>query len=158
VVFLFVFPYFFLFMKLTNKLFTAQAKAIGGRDGHVTSDNDVLDLTLSTPKEMGGPGKAGATNPEQLFAAGYAACFEGALGVAARQAKVQLPRVTVEAFIGFGQAEDGGYGISADLHVNLPGFEQAQAEELVAAAHGICPYSRATKGNIEVSLTTTTHA
>jgi osmotically inducible protein OsmC len=141
-----------------NKIFTAQAKAVGGRDGHVTSDNQVLDLTLSTPKEMGGPGKAGATNPEQLFAAGYAACFEGALGVAARQAKVKLEKVSIEAFIGFGQAEDGGYGISADLHVNLPGFEQAQAEALVEAAHGICPYSRATKGNIEVSLTTTTNA
>jgi osmotically inducible protein OsmC len=129
-----------------NKIFTAQAKAIGGRDGQ-TSDNNVLDITLSTPKEMGGPGKAGATNPEQLFAAGYAACFEGALGVAARQAKVKLENVSIEAFIGFGQAEDGGYG-----------FEQAQAEALVEAAHGICPYSRATKGNIEVSLTTTTNA
>jgi len=145
-------------MKLTQKVFTAQAKVQGGRDGHVTTANDALDLTLSTPKEMGGPGKAGATNPEQLFAAGYAACFEGALGVAARQAKVKLEKVTVEALIGFGQAEDGGYGISADLHVNLPGIEQKQAEELVEAAHGICPYSRATKGNIEVNLTTTTHA
>ncbi len=143
-------------MKIT-KVFTAQAKAKGGRDGHVTTDNNVLDLALSTPKEMGGPGKPGATNPEQLFAAGYSACFEGALGVAARQANVRLNDVTVEAFIGFGQAEDGGYGISADLHVNLPGIEQAQAEELVQAAHGICPYSRATRGNIEVTLTTTTN-
>ncbi|MVN78621.1 Ohr family peroxiredoxin [Hymenobacter sp. HMF4947] len=141
-----------------QKVFTAQAKVQGGRDGHITTTNDALDLTLSTPKEMGGPGKAGATNPEQLFAAGYAACFEGALGVAARQAKLRLEKVTVEALIGFGQAEDGGYGISADLHVNLPGLEQKQAEELVAAAHGICPYSRATKGNIEVNLTTTTNA
>lgn len=141
-----------------QKVFTAQAKVQGGRDGRVTTANDALDLTLSTPKEMGGPGKAGATNPEQLFAAGYAACFEGALGVAARQANVKLEKVTVEALIGFGQAEDGGYGISADLHVNLPGFEQQQAEALVEAAHGICPYSRATKGNIEVSLTTTTNA
>lgn len=145
-------------MKIVNKFFTAQAKAKGGRDGHVTTDNQVLDLALSTPKEMGGPGKAGATNPEQLFAAGYAACFEGALGVAARQANVTLEGVTVEALIGFGKAEDGGYGISADLHVNLPGLEQAQAEQLVEAAHGICPYSRATRGNIEVNLTTTTHA
>ena len=144
-------------MKIT-KVFTAQAKAKGGRDGHVTTDNNVLDLALSTPKEMGGPGKPGTTTPEQLFAAGYSACFEGALGVAARQANVRLNDVTVEAFIGFGQAEDGGYGISADLHVNLPGFEQAQAEELVQAAHGICPYSRATRGNIEVTLTTTTNA
>jgi len=145
-------------MKLTQKVFTAQAKVQGGRDGHVTTANNALDLDLSTPKEMGGAGKAGATNPEQLFAAGYAACFEGALGVAARQAKVRLEKVTVEALIGFGQAEDGGYGISADLHVNLPGMEQAQAEALVEAAHGICPYSRATKGNIEVNLTTTTNA
>jgi len=141
-----------------EKIFTAQAKAKGGRDGHITTANNVLDIDLSTPKEMGGPGKEGATNPEQLFAAGYAACFEGALGVAARQAKVKLEGVTVEAFIGFGKAEDGGYGISADLHVNLPGVEQAQAEQLVEAAHGICPYSRATKGNIEVNLTTTTNA
>ena len=141
-----------------EKIFTAQALAKGGRDGHVTSNNNVLDIALSTPKEMGGPGKPGATNPEQLFAAGYAACFEGALGVAARQAKVKLENVTVEAFIGFGKAEDGGFGISADLHVNIPGIEQKQAEELVEAAHGICPYSRATKGNIEVNLSTTTNA
>ena len=141
-----------------NKVFTAQAKVQGGREGHVTTANHALDLTLSTPKEMGGAGKAGTTNPEQLFAAGYAACFEGALGVAARQAKVQLAGVTVEALIGFGQAEDGGDGISADLHVNIPGLDQPQAEALVAAAHGICPYSRATKGNIEVNLTTTTNA
>ncbi|WP_035564770.1 organic hydroperoxide resistance protein [Hymenobacter sp. IS2118] len=141
-----------------EKIFTAQALAKGGRDGAITTANNALSLSLSTPKEMGGPGKAGATNPEQLFAAGYAACFEGALGVAARQADVKLSNVTVEAFIGFGQATDGGYGISADLHVNLPGIPQPQAEELVAAAHGICPYSRATKGNIEVSLTTTTNA
>ena len=145
-------------MKLVEKLFTAQAKAKGGRDGHVTTDNQVLDLTLSTPKEMGGPGKPGATNPEQLFAAGYAACFEGALGVAARQAGVKLQDVTVEAFIGFGKMEDSGYGIAADLHVNIPGVEQAQAEQLVEAAHGICPYSRATRGNIDVTLTTTTNA
>ncbi len=142
-----------------EKIFTAQALATkGGRDGHISTSNDVLNLELSTPKEMGGPGKAGATNPEQLFAAGYAACFEGALGVAARQAKVRLENVSVEAFIGFGKAEDGGFGISADLHVNIPGIEQQQAEKLVEAAHGICPYSRATRGNIEVNLTTTTNA
>ena len=141
-----------------EKVYTAQAHVKGGRNGQVTTQDNALTLELSTPKAMGGMGKEGATNPEQLFAAGYAACFEGALGVAARQAKVKLEKVSVEAFIGFGQAEDGGYGISADLHVNLPGFEQKQAEELVEAAHGICPYSRATKGNIEVSLTTTTNA
>jgi Ohr subfamily peroxiredoxin len=141
-----------------DKIFTAQALAKGGRDGHLSTNNNVLDIDLSTPKEMGGPGKPGTTNPEQLFAAAYAACFEGALGVAARQAQVKLEGVTVEALIGFGKAEDGGYGISADLHVNIPGIEQSQAEELVQAAHGICPYSRATRGNIEVNLTTTTNA
>ncbi|AIZ63554.1 Ohr subfamily peroxiredoxin [Hymenobacter sp. DG25B] len=144
-------------MKLEKKLFTAQAKAKGGRDGHVSSNDEVLNIALSTPKAMGGPGKTGATNPEQLFAAGYAACFEGALGVAARQAGVRLEGVTVEGLIGFGQAEDGGYGISADLHVNIPGLAQSQAEELVEAAHQICPYSRATRGNIEVNLHTTTN-
>lgn len=141
-----------------EKVFTAQAKAKGGRDGRISSEDQVLDLGLSTPKAMGGPGKAGTTNPEQLFAAAYASCFEGALGVAARQASVKLEGVTVEAFIGFGKAEDGGYGISADLHINIPGVEQGQAEQLVEAAHGICPYSRATRGNIEVNLTTTTNA
>lgn len=141
-----------------EKVFTAQAKAKGGRDGVITSNNDVLNLGLSTPKEMGGPGKAGTTNPEQLFAAAYASCFEGALGVAARQASVKLNNVTVEALIGFGKAEDGGYGISADLSINIPGVTQSQAESLVEAAHGICPYSRATRGNIEVNLITTTNA
>lgn len=140
-----------------EKIFTAQAKAKGGRDGHVSSNDEVLNIALSTPKAMGGPGKSGATNPEQLFAAGYAACFEGALGVAARQAGVRLEGVTVEGLIGFGKAEDGGYGISADLHVNIPGLVQSQAEELVEAAHQICPYSRATRGNIEVNLHTTTN-
>jgi Ohr subfamily peroxiredoxin len=144
-------------MKLEKKLFTAQAKAKGGRDGHVSSNDEVLNIALSTPKAMGGPGKTGATNPEQLFAAGYAACFEGALGVAARQAGVRLEGVTVEGLIGYGQAEDGGYGISADLHVNIPGLAQSQAEGLVEAAHQICPYSRATRGNIEVNLHTTTN-
>ncbi|WP_201987453.1 organic hydroperoxide resistance protein [Hymenobacter rubidus] len=141
-----------------EKIFTAQALTKGGREGKVTTNDNALNLDLSTPKEMGGAGKAGTTNPEQLFAAAYASCFEGALGVAARQAKVKLENVTVEAFIGFGKAEDGGYGVSADLHINIPGMAQTQAEELVEAAHGICPYSRATKGNIEVTLSTTTNA
>ena len=140
-----------------DAMYTTEALATGaGRNGHATVKDSDLDFTLAIPKEMGGSGEG--ANPEQLFAATYAACFEGALGVAARQAKVRLENVTVEALIGFGKAEDGGFGISADLHVNLPGLEQKQAEELVEAAHGICPYSRATKGNIEVTLTTTTNA
>ncbi|WP_207895867.1 organic hydroperoxide resistance protein [Hymenobacter gummosus] len=141
-----------------EKVYTAQAHVTGGRNGQVTTQDNALTLELSTPKAMGGMGKAGATNPEQLFAAGYAACFEGALGVAARQAKVALQGVSIESFVHFGKAEDGGFGIAADLHVNIPGVEQKQAEELVEAAHGICPYSRATRGNIEVNLHTTTNA
>ncbi|WP_217701008.1 organic hydroperoxide resistance protein [Hymenobacter sp. CRA2] len=135
-----------------EKVYTAQAHVKGGRNGQVTSQDNALTLELSTPKAMGGMGKEGATNPEQLFAAGYAACFEGALGVAARQAKVTLKDVTIESFVHFGKAEDGGFGIAADLHVNIPGVEQQQAQELVEAAHQICPYSRATRGNIEVNL------
>lgn len=140
-----------------EKVYTAQAHVKGGRNGQVTTTDNALALELSTPKAMGGNGKEGATNPEQLFAAGYAACFEGALGVAARNAKMSLKDVTIESFVHIGKAEDGGFGIAADLHVNIPGIEQGTAEDLVAQAHQICPYSRATRGNIEVNLVTTTN-
>jgi len=140
-----------------EKTYTAQAHVVGGRDGHVTTNDNALNLQLSAPKAMGGAGKAGATNPEQLFAAGYAACFEGALGVAARQAKITLPRVAIESLVSIGKAEDGGFGIAVDLTVNIEGMDQQQAENLVQQADQICPYSRATRGNIEVNLTTTTN-
>lgn len=139
-----------------QRLYTATATATGGRDGRATSSDHVIDLPLSTPKEMGGPGKAGATNPEQLFAAGYAACFDGALNLVARLEKTPISGSTVEAAVSFGKDGDN-YGLAVDMQVNIPGLSQAQAEALVAKAHQVCPYSRATRGNIEVNLSTTTN-
>lgn len=140
-----------------QRLYAAHAKATGGRDGRAVSSDNVIDLPLSTPKEMGGAGKAGSTNPEQLFAAGYAACFDGALNLVARLEKTPISGSTVAADVSFGK--DGEhYGIAVDLAVNIPHLNQAQAEALVAKAHQVCPYSRATRGNIEVNLTTTTNA
>jgi len=139
-----------------QRLYTAKATATGGRDGRAISSDSVIDLPLSTPKEMGGPGLAGATNPEQLFAAGYAACFDSALNLVARLAKTPITGSTVEADVSLGKDGDN-YGLAVDLKVNLPGLEQAAAEELVAKAHQVCPYSRATRGNVEVTLSTTTN-
>ncbi|RYY18350.1 MAG: organic hydroperoxide resistance protein [Cytophagaceae bacterium] len=139
-----------------QRIYTATAKATGGRDGRAVSSDHAIDLPLSTPKEMGGPGKAGATNPEQLFAAGYAACFDGALNLVARLEKTPISGSTIEAAVSFGKDGDN-YGLAVDMHVNIPGLSQAQAEELVAKAHQVCPYSRATRGNIEVNLSTTTN-
>ena len=140
-----------------QRLYTARAKATGGRDGRAVSSDNVIDLPLSTPKEMGGAGLAGSTNPEQLFAAGYAACFDGALNLVARLEKTPITGSTVAADVSFGK--DGeNYGIAVDLAVNIPNMDQTQAEALVAKAHQVCPYSRATRGNIEVNLTTTTNA
>ena len=113
----------------------------------------MLDVTLATPKELGGAGGAG-TNPEQLFAAGYAACFIGALKVAGGQLKLTVPQdVTVTATVGIGPRAAGGFGITADLEVSLPGLDRADAERLVEAAHQICPYSNATRNNVDVGLT-----
>ncbi|MBC6988687.1 organic hydroperoxide resistance protein [Hymenobacter sp. BT491] len=137
-----------------QKIYTATAKATGGRDGRAISSDNVIDLPLSTPKEMGGPGKTGATNPEQLFAAGYAACFDGALNLVARMSKMPITGSTVDAQVSFGKDGDN-YGLEVALNLNIPGFTQQQAEELVAKAHQVCPYSRATRGNIDVHLNTT---
>ena len=132
-------------------LYTTSAKSTGGRDGgHAVSGDNHLDVRLSLPKELGGPGGEG-TNPEQLFAAGYSACFLGAIKFVAGQQKVQVPgNATVEAIIGIGPIE-GGFGIEAELKVSLPGIDRAKAEELVKTAHEkVCPYSNATRGNISV--------
>ena len=139
-----------------ERLYTAKAKTTGGRDGRAVSSDNVIDLPLSTPKEMGGPGKANTTNPEQLFAAGYSACFDGALNMVARLSKIPITGSTVEADVSFGK--DGeNFGIEVDLVVNIPNMDQQQAEELVAKAHQVCPYSRATRNNIVVNLSTTTN-
>jgi Ohr subfamily peroxiredoxin len=133
-------------------LYTAKAVAKGGREGHVRSDDGVLDLDLSMPKELGGSGRR-ATNPEQLFAAGYAACFENALLRAARERKVTIPDPTVTAAVGIGRGDTGRFGLTVSLEVELPGVDRAQAEELLRATHEeICPYSHATRGNIDVSV------
>ncbi|MEU5526728.1 organic hydroperoxide resistance protein [Micromonospora chersina] len=133
-------------------LYTASAQATGdGRDGHVRTSDGGLDLDLAVPKEMGGAG--GATNPEQLFAAGYAACFHSALRLVARKARADVSNSVVEAEVGIGPNGSGGYGLAVTLVVDLPAVERSAAQQLVEAAHQVCPYSNATRGNIEVTLT-----
>ncbi|OHC49561.1 MAG: organic hydroperoxide resistance protein [Pseudomonadales bacterium RIFCSPLOWO2_02_FULL_63_210] len=138
-------------MQPIKALYTATATATGGRDGRAVSSDGILDVKLATPRELGGQGGA-ATNPEQLFAAGYSACFIGALKFVAGQKKLALPADTsITGKVGIGQIP-GGFGLEVELDVSLPGLEQAAADELVAAAHQVCPYSNATRGNIEVRL------
>lgn len=133
--------------------YSTTATATGGRDGHARSDDGRIDVQLATPKELGGTGGDGS-NPEQLFAAGYSACFIGALKAVGRELKVKVPDdVTVTAKVGIGPRSEGGFGITADLQVSLPGVEREQAQTLVDTAHQICPYSNATRGNLDVGLT-----
>jgi lipoyl-dependent peroxiredoxin len=136
-------------------LYTAEATAVGeGRNGEVRSSDGVIDEVLATPKELGGPGGE-ATNPEQLFAAGYAACFNSALKLVARHAKVELTHSEVTAKVGIGPNGAGGFQLTAELVAHIPGIDQAVAEKLVEQAHQVCPYSNATRGNIEVAITAT---
>ena len=133
--------------------YTTQATANGGRDGYARTESGSLDVKLSTPKELGGAGGAG-NNPEELFATGYAACFLGALKFVAAQEKARIPdEATVTAKVGIGPRAAGGFGITADLTIALPGVERAQAHLLVEKAHQVCPYSNATRGNVDVRLT-----
>ncbi|MFF3854897.1 organic hydroperoxide resistance protein [Micromonospora sp. NPDC002575] len=133
-------------------LYTANARATGdGRDGHVRTSDGTFELDLAIPKEMGGAG--GAANPEQLFAAGYAACFHSALRVVARRAKADVTGSVVEAEVGIGGDGSGGFGLTVALVVDLPAVHRAGAEQLVEQAHRVCPYSNATRGNVEVALT-----
>jgi Ohr subfamily peroxiredoxin len=141
-------------MSLEKVLYEATATATGGRDGRAASDDGQLSVKLTTPKALGGPGGEG-TNPEQLFAAGYSACFLGALKLVAGKAKVSLPEETaITGPVGIGPL-GGGFGIQATLNVNLPGLDQEQAQTLVEKAHQVCPYSNATRGNIDVELVVT---
>ena len=132
-------------------LYTAEATAVGGRQGHVRSSDGVIDLDLALPKELGGAGGA-RSNPEQLFAAGYAACFQSAMGAVARREGTNVDGSTVTGRVGIGR-DDGGFGIKVELVVSIPGVDRSHAEALVTKAHGSCPYSKATRGNIEVTLT-----
>jgi len=139
-------------MSIEKVLYTAHATATGGRDGKATSSDNVLDLRLATPKELGGAGGAG-TNPEQLFAAGYSACFLSALKFVAGKEKVSLPAdARIEGAVGIGPIPTG-FGIEVELKISLPGVERSAAEALVQKAHIVCPYSNATRGNIDVKLT-----
>ncbi|MBD8163975.1 organic hydroperoxide resistance protein [Erwinia persicina] len=139
-------------MSLEKVVYRAKAKATGGREGRATSSDGVLDLQLGLPKEMGGAG-GNVTNPEQLFAAGYSACFLGAMKFVAGRDKLAMPKEAfVEGEVGIGPLPTG-FGIEATLNIHLPGMDSADAQKLVDAAHIVCPYSNATQGNIDVTLT-----
>lgn len=133
-------------------LYTANATATGGRDGRAVSSDDALNVTLSTPKELGGAGGTG-TNPEQLFAAGYAACFLSAMKLVSGAMKTPIPAdSSVNATVGIGPNAQGGFSLSVKLAVATPGMDPAAADAVVKKAHEVCPYSNATRGNIEVEL------
>jgi len=137
-------------MSIEKVLYRAHVTATGGRDGRAVSDDNLLEVKLGLPKEMGGLG--GATNPEQLFGAGYAACFIGALKAVGAKEKVKIPADTkIDASVGIGEIP-GGFGLEVTLDITLPGLERSEAEALVAKAHQVCPYSNATRGNIDVTL------
>ena len=137
--------------KIEKVVYQAHATATGGGDGSAKSSDGLLDVKLTVPKEMGGAG--GGVNPEQLFAAGYSACFIGAMKFVAGQDKITLPAdVSIDATVGIGGIPQG-FGIEVQLVIKVPGMDRAQAQTLVDKAHQVCPYSNATRGNIEVTLT-----
>jgi Ohr subfamily peroxiredoxin len=139
-------------MSIENVAYRAYAEATGGRDGRAISSDGVLDVALSTPKELGGAGGQGS-NPEQLFAAGYSACFIGAMKFVAGRDKLAMPTdASIEGVVGIG-AIPNGFGIEVELRISLPGMDREQAQTLIERAHIVCPYSNATRGNIDVTLT-----
>ena len=139
-------------MSIEKVLYVAHAQATGGRDGRAVSSDKAVDIKLTTPRELGGAGGEG-TNPEQLFAAGYSACFLGAMKFVGAREKIAVPaNTTVNGSVGIG-AIPTGFGIEVELKISLPGLDRAVAEDLVQKAHIVCPYSNATRGNIDVTLT-----
>ncbi|ALN64774.1 organic hydroperoxide resistance protein [Lysobacter antibioticus] len=139
-------------MSIEKVLYTAHAHVTGGRDGRAVFSDNALDAKLTTPRELGGAGGDG-TNPEQLFAAGYSACFMGALKFVAGREKIALPAdAAIDGSVGIGQIPTG-FGIEVELKISLPGLPREQAQALVDKAHVVCPYSNATRGNIDVTLT-----
>lgn len=138
-------------------LYTAVVTTIGGRNGHIQSSDGVLNLDVRTPKAMGGA-QDGFTNPEQLFAAGYSACFGSAIDSIIKAEKLKTGTTSVRAEVSFLKEDTGGFGLGVELHVTVPGITQQQAEELVQKAHRVCPYSKATRGNIQVKLFAITNA
>lgn len=135
-----------------KSLYTTGATATGGRNGHVKSENGIIDLQVRYPKALGGANEDYA-NPEMLFAAGYSACFDSALNLVIKNEKIQTGETTVTAKVSIGQIENGGFGLVVELHANIPGTTMEQAQALMEKAHQVCPYSNATRGNIEVKLT-----
>ncbi|MHB8533703.1 MAG: organic hydroperoxide resistance protein [Solirubrobacteraceae bacterium] len=137
---------------MANVIYTAHATVVGGRtDGHGVTSDGALDVQLRLPSDDGGD--AGGTNPEQLFAVGYAACFEGALGVVARRERVELGEVSIDSSVTLFTTEERGFNVAVTLDVTMPGIsDPARAKQIVAAAHEVCPYSNATRGNVEVTL------
>ncbi len=138
-------------------LYTIAATATGGRNGHVKSENGVLDLDVRMPKALGGANEEYA-NPEMLFAAGYAACFDSALNLIIKKNNIQAGTTTVTVHISIGQIENGGFGLAAEIHANIPGTSIEEAQSLIEQAHQVCPYSNATKGNVEVKLSASNNA
>jgi osmotically inducible protein OsmC len=136
--------------RMTKSLYTAEATCSGGRDGHVRSSDGILDLDVRTPQELGGPG--GASNPEQLFAAGYSSCFQSALLLVGRRKQADTSQSTVTARVSLGALQGGAFGIAVVLEVHIPDMPIEQARELVETAHQVCPYSNATRNNIDVDL------
>jgi osmotically inducible protein OsmC len=134
-----------------EKLYTAHATATGGRNGNIKSSDDVLNLEVRTPKELGGQGGT-YTNPEQLFAAGYAACFDSALNLVISMGKVKTGTTTVTADVSIGKNGNGGFGLAVKLSVSIPDVDRETAHQLLEKAHQVCPYSNATRNNIEVEL------
>lgn len=134
-------------------LYTAHAAASGGRNGHTRTEDGLINVELSVPKGMGGPGKPGATTPEDLFAAGYAACFGGAVDYMGNQLKLKPSSLEIHAAVGIGTAEGGGFGLKVALEARVGGLSQADAEKIVAAGHDFCPYSKAIRGNVDVEVT-----
>lgn len=138
-----------------KSMYTAVVTATGGRNGKIVSDNGVLNLEVRTPKALGGANDD-FTNPEQLFAGGYAACFDSALNLIIRQEKIKTGETSVKAQVDIGKLDKGGFGLAVKLWVNIPQVSPEQAQELAEKAHEVCPYSNATRGNIEVEISVST--
>ncbi|MEC5156235.1 organic hydroperoxide resistance protein [Chryseobacterium sp. MP_3.2] len=135
-------------------LYTTSVIAKGGRDGHIKSENEILELDVRTPEALGGASDK-HTNPEMLFAAGYAACFDSALNLVIKRSKMETGETMVTAKVSIGQIENGGFGLAVELDVNVPGVSLEEAQKLTEQAHQVCPYSNATRNNIEVKLAVT---
>ncbi len=133
-------------------LYTSSVNAIGGRAGHVKSSDGTIDLPLSMPKGLGGPETPGTTNPEQLFAAGYAACFGSACEFMSRMLRLIPKSIEVKAAVGIGPNDAGGFGLVVDIEAKVTGLSQEDAEKVVAAGHKACPYSNAVQGNVDVTI------